>query len=61
MPQFSREQILKAYRNFAFNVYKNISFKKALTLRIYYSQYGQFLLWLLTPFRSLLRNATMGI
>ncbi|TAN37823.1 MAG: B12-binding domain-containing radical SAM protein [Verrucomicrobia bacterium] len=61
MPQFTRAQILKAYRNFAFNVYKRISFKKALTLRVYYSQYGQFLLWLLTPFRSLLRKATMGV
>jgi radical SAM superfamily enzyme YgiQ (UPF0313 family) len=61
MPQFTRKQILKAYRNFAFNVYRRTSFTKALTLRIYYSQYGQFLLWLLTPFRKLLRKATMGV
>ena len=61
MPQFTREQILKAYQTFAYNVYKRISFKKALILRIYYSQYGQFLLWLLTPFRNLLRKATMGV
>lgn len=61
MPQFTRQQILKAYRTFAYNVYKKHAFKKALLLRIYYSRYGQFLLWLLSPFRNLLRKATMGV
>ncbi len=61
MPQFPRKQIIKAYQTFAYNVYKSHSFKKALLLRIYYSDYGQTLLWLLTPFRSLLRKITMGV
>ena len=58
---WAREQILKAYQTFAYNVYKQHSLKKALMLRVYYSDYGQTLLWLLTPFRSLLRKATMGV
>jgi hypothetical protein len=61
MPQFTREQIRKAYKTFAYHVYRQHSFKKAWLLRIYYSDYGQFLLWLLTPFRNLLRKATMGV
>ena len=61
MPQFTRPQILKAYRNFAYNVYKKHSLKKALALRLYYSRHGELILKLLAPVRNLLRKATMGV
>ena len=61
MPQFPRDQIRKAYQTFAYNVYKKHSLKKALMLRIYYSDYGPLLLTLLAPFRNILRKATMGV
>ena len=61
MPQFPRQQILKAYRNFAYNVYRRHSLKKALALRLYYSRYGELILRLLAPVRNLLRKSTMGV
>ncbi len=61
MPQFPRREILRCFRNFAFNVYRKNNFKKALFLRVYYSRHGEFLLRLLAPFRNILRRATMGV
>jgi radical SAM superfamily enzyme YgiQ (UPF0313 family) len=61
MPQFPREEILRCFRTFAYQVYKPHSLKKAWTLRIYYSRYGQVLLKILEPFKNLLRKATMGV
>lgn len=61
MPRFSRRQILRAFRNFAFNVYRRHSLRKAIVLRIYYSRVGEFLLQFLAPFKSALRRATMGV
>jgi len=61
MPRFSRRAILRAFRNFAFNVYKRHSLKKAIFLRVYYSRYGEFLVRLLAPVKNLLRRATMGV
>ena len=61
MASFPRRAILKAFRNFAYNVYKGHSLKKALFLRVYYSRYGEVLLRLLAPVKNLLRRATMGV
>jgi radical SAM superfamily enzyme YgiQ (UPF0313 family) len=61
MPQFPRREILRCFRNFAFNVYKKNNFRKALFLRVYYSRHGEFLLRLLAPVKNLLRKATMGV
>ncbi|MEI7436309.1 MAG: radical SAM protein [bacterium] len=61
MPLFPRRAILRAFRNFAFNVYKRHSLKKAVFLRIYYSRYGEFLVRMLGPVKDLLRRATMGV
>ena len=61
MPQFPRREILRAFRGFAYNVYKRHSLKKALMLRIYYSRYGEWLVRLLAPFKNLLRKAAMGV
>ncbi|MBU4248659.1 MAG: B12-binding domain-containing radical SAM protein [Verrucomicrobia bacterium] len=61
MPQFPRREILRCFRNFAFNVYRKQNFKKALFLRVYYSRYGEFLLRLLAPLKTVLRKATMGV
>jgi len=61
MPQFPRKEILRCFRTFAYNVYKGHSLRKALMLRLYYSPYGEFLLKLVAPFKSLLRRFTMGV
>ncbi len=61
MPGFPRREILRCFRNFAFNVYRRNNFKKALFLRVYYSRYGEFLLRLLAPLKNLLRKMTMGV
>ncbi len=61
MPQFTRKQILKAFRTFAYQVYRPQSLKKALLMRVYYSRYGQVLLKLIEPFKTLLRKAAMGV
>ncbi len=61
MPQFPREEILRQFRNFAFNVYKRNSLRKALFLRVYYSRYGELLVRALAPVKNLLRKATMGV
>jgi len=61
MPQFSRAQILAAFRSFAYQVYRRHSLKKALALRLYYSRYGECLLKLLAPFKDRLRKMTMGV
>lgn len=52
LPEFPRKEILKCYRNFAFNVYKKHSLKKALMYRIYYSKYGEILIKILSPVKS---------
>lgn len=61
MPQFPREQILKSFRDFAYNVYKKHSFKKAIMLKVYYSRYGQLLILILSPFKNILRKVGMGV
>ncbi|KKM15081.1 hypothetical protein LCGC14_1699660 [marine sediment metagenome] len=60
MPQFSRERILKCYRNFAFNVYKKHSLPKAILYRIYYSRYGEDLIKLLSPIKDYLFSFVEG-
>ena len=52
LPLFPRKEILKCYRNFGFNIYKNHSLLKALVFRIYYSSYGETLIRLFTPFKK---------
>jgi anaerobic magnesium-protoporphyrin IX monomethyl ester cyclase len=61
MPQFPRKEILRCFHNFAYNVYRKHSLKKALFLRIYYSRWGELLLRLLAPVKNILRRATMGV
>ncbi|WP_045218708.1 B12-binding domain-containing radical SAM protein [Desulfonatronum thioautotrophicum] len=61
MPQFPREEIIRCFRTFAYNVYKGHSLKKALMLRIYYSRYGQFLARCLGPVKDKLRTLVMGV
>ncbi len=61
MPQFPREQILKCFRNFAYNVYKGASLKRALFYKVYYSTYGEQVLRLLSPVKNVLRKLTMGV
>lgn len=61
LPTFSRKQIRKCYRNFAFNVYKRHSPKKAILYRIYYSDYGEALIRVLAPIKKIFRQLAMGI
>ncbi|MBU4293584.1 MAG: B12-binding domain-containing radical SAM protein [Actinobacteria bacterium] len=59
MPDFTRKQILKCYRNFAWRVYRGKSYKKALLHKIYYSKYGELLIRLLSPFKKIVRKFAM--
>ena len=61
LPNFSRKEILSCYRNFAFNVYKKHSLKKAIIYRIYYSDYGEWLIRILAPLKKIFRRLAMGI
>lgn len=61
MPQFPRAAILRAFRTFAYRVYRRHSLRKALFLRLYYSRYGEWLLGLLAPFKARFRKLVMGV
>ncbi len=59
MPQFTRSQILKAYRNFSFKVYGTRAPLKALAYKVYYSRYGERLIRLGDPLKKLLQRLVM--
>ena len=61
LPGFSKEQILKCYKKFAYNVYRNQSLIRAISYRIYYSNYGEWLIRFLAPFKRILRRSIMGV
>ncbi len=61
MPQFPREEVLRCFRTFAYNVYRRHSLRKALLLRLYYSRHGEKLLRVLEPVKGVLRRLTMGV
>lgn len=61
MPQFSREQILHSFRTFGYEVYKNHSIVKAIMYRVYYSPYGELVIRLLKPVKTVLRKIAMGV
>ncbi|MCK4307206.1 radical SAM protein, partial [candidate division WOR-3 bacterium] len=61
MPEFKREDIRKIYRNFGFNVYRNTSILKALFYKVYYSEHGELILRLFSPFKKILRKLVMGV
>jgi len=52
MPQFTRKEILRCYRNFAFHIYKHRSLLKALVYKVYYSRFGERLIRLLAPLKT---------
>jgi radical SAM superfamily enzyme YgiQ (UPF0313 family) len=59
LPTFSREKILKAYRNFSYRVYKKISIRKAIVYKIYYSRFGEKLIRILDPVKKWVRRVAM--
>lgn len=59
MPQFTRKQILKCYRNFSFNVYKSSSLLKAVIYKVYYSRFGEKLIKLCDPFKKQIQSLVM--
>ncbi len=61
LPDFQREKIHRFYKIFAYEVYRKQSLKKAIFYRVYYSEIGELLIRLLSPFKSILRRITMGI
>ncbi|VAX21465.1 hypothetical protein MNBD_NITROSPINAE04-1886 [hydrothermal vent metagenome] len=60
MPDFPREEILKCYRNFAYNVYKGRSSKKALLYKVYYSRFGESLIRILDIVKKPIQKLAMG-
>ncbi len=60
MKDFSREDILRCYRNFVFNVYKTNSLKKALIYKIYYSRIGEPMIRLLNSVKKPIQRFVMG-
>lgn len=61
LPGFPRKQILRCYKKFAYDVYRDQSLVKAIFYRIYYSSHGEQLVRILAPFKRVLRRLTMGI
>ncbi|MCK4419909.1 radical SAM protein, partial [Candidatus Aerophobetes bacterium] len=61
LPGFPREKILKCYKEFAYNVYRDQSLVKGIFYRIYYSSHGEQLVRILAPFKRVLRRLAMGI
>jgi len=59
LPAFSRKRILRAYRNFSYNVYKKSSLRKALIYKIYYSRFGERLIRILGPVKKFIRHIAM--
>jgi radical SAM superfamily enzyme YgiQ (UPF0313 family) len=59
LPTFNREKILRAYRNFSYNVYKKSSLRKALIYKIYYSRFGERLIRMLDPIKKWVRKIAM--
>lgn len=60
MPDFPRHDILKSYRNFAFNVYKTNSLKKAMLYKVYYSRFGEKLIRILDAVKKPIQRLAMG-
>jgi len=61
MPQFPRNEILKCFRNFAFNVYRQSAPCKAMFYRAYYSPLGEAVVKLLSPLKTFVRRYVMGV
>jgi len=61
LPSFSRKEIRACYRNFAFNVYRKHSLMKAILYKVYYSDYGEWLIRVLAPLKKIVRRLAMGI
>ena len=61
LPEFPRGKIRHFYKIFAYEVYKKQSLVKAVFYRVYYSEFGELLIRVLSPFKSTLRRITMGI
>jgi radical SAM superfamily enzyme YgiQ (UPF0313 family) len=61
LPQFPRRLILRAFRRFAFRVYRRESLWKAVPYRIYYSRWGEALIRGLHPIKRLVRKWAMGV
>lgn len=59
LPAFDRKKILRAYRNFSYNVYKKSSLKKALIYKVYYSRFGERLIRVLNPIKKWVRKIAM--
>lgn len=59
LPAFDRKKILRAYRNFSYNVYKKSSLKKALIYKVYYSRFGERLIRVLDPIKKWVRKIAM--
>ncbi len=61
MPQFPRRAILRAFRRFAYRVYRRRAPLRALFYRVYYSPAGERLIRLLAPLKDWLRRWVMGV
>lgn len=61
MPQFPRGEILKCFRNFAFNVYRQKAPFKAMFYRAYYSTLGEAVIRFLSPLKTFIRRYVMGV
>ncbi|MBU1122172.1 MAG: B12-binding domain-containing radical SAM protein [Candidatus Omnitrophica bacterium] len=59
LPSFPRKEIVKCHRNFSYRIYRKKSLRKAIVYKIYYSQYGERLIKILSPVKNLLRNFAM--
>ena len=61
MPEFGREKIRKIYKNFGFHGYRKRHLLTALFYKLYYSDHGELILKLFSPFKKILRKLVMGV
>jgi anaerobic magnesium-protoporphyrin IX monomethyl ester cyclase len=61
MPGFPRAEILRCFRNFAYNVYRRKAPLKAWLYKVYYSPAGERLIRALAPVKDALRHLVMGV
>src|SRR3989338_7331714 len=60
MPGFTQDEILRSVRTFGWEVYKDLSLKKAILFRLYESRIGDILLRFIALYKSFIRQLIIG-
>jgi len=61
MPQFTRREILRAFRRFPWRVFRGKSIVRAIPYMLYYSRWGNMLIRITQPIKRLVRKLAMRV